>query len=136
MARPRKTLPPGSRDMLLALAKSGTLKESHAAAHLGISLAEFRRLLKNNEDAAELWAECLAVERDELLDKLHTLAKGGDRAAIQFLLAARHGMSDKAPEKGPGDRVQIVFQLPGAMTAEQYQKAVTIPQAMIEAAGE
>lgn len=127
MGRPRRTLPPGSRDMLLSLAKSGTLKESAAAQHLGISMTEFRRLLRDNEQAKEIWSEALATERDELLGKLHDLAKGGDRAAIQFLLSARHGMSDKTPPPS-SDRVTVVFNLPQAMTPEQYAKALTVKQ--------
>lgn len=118
MARPYEKLPPGSRDALLSMARNG-LRESTAATALGIPLHEFRRVIKKNPDAKALWEEALSVERDALLDSLFNRAVEGDTKAAQYLLAARHGMSEKAPEPAH-ERVNITFQLPAALTNEQY----------------
>ena len=55
----------------------------------------------------------------------NTAKREGDSKAAQFLLAARHGLSDKAPEQG-GERVNITFQLPAAMDPSEYLRAVQV----------
>lgn len=123
MARPYEKLPPGSRDALLSMARDG-LRESTAATALGIPLNEFRRVIKKNPDAKALWEEALSVERDALLNSLFNRAIEGDSKAAQYLLAARHGMSEKAPEPA-NERVHITFQLPAALSPDQYSRLVT-----------
>jgi len=86
MARPRKRLPPGARDMLMRMAGDG-IREGKAAEALGLSLREFRRLIEENEDARDLWGDCLSVERDRLLDAVFTRATEGDVNAARLLLA-------------------------------------------------
>lgn len=122
MARPFEKLPPGSRDALLAMARQG-LKESTAASALGVPLHEFRRVIAKNPEAKALWQEALSVERDALLNALFNKAMEGDSKSAQFLLAARHGMSEKQTET-PGERVNITFQLPAALSPDQYSKLV------------
>ena len=128
MARPFEKLPPGSRDALLAMAGNG-LKESTAATALGVPLGEFRRVISKNPEAKALWQEALSVERDALIHALFNRAIEGDTRAAQFLLSARHGMSEKQIES-QGDRVNITFQLPAAMSPDQYTQLVnpTPPQ--------
>lgn len=122
MARPFEKLPPGSRDALLAMAKNG-LKESTAATALGVPLNEFRRVIAKNPEAKALWAEAMSVERDVLISALFNKAMEGDSKSAQFLLAARHGMSEKQTET-PGERINITFQLPAALSPDQYTKLV------------
>lgn len=122
MARPFEKLPPGSRDALLSMAGNG-LKESTAATALGMPLHEFRRVIRKNPDAKALWQEALSIERDALIGALFNRAMEGDTKAAQFLLAARHGMTEKQVEQ-PGERVNITFQLPAALNPEQYAKLV------------
>jgi hypothetical protein len=122
MARPFEKLPPGSRDALLAMAGNG-LKESTAAKALGVPLNEFRRVISKNPEAKALWQEALSVERDALINALFNRAIEGDTKAAQFLLSARHGMSEKHTES-LGDRVNITFQLPAALSPDQYTKLV------------
>lgn len=122
MARPFEKLPPGSRDALLAMAGNG-LKESTAALALGVPLNEFRRVISKNPEAKALWQEALSVERDALINALFNRAIEGDTKAAQFLLSARHGMSEKQTES-LGDRVNITFQLPAALSPDQYTKLV------------
>lgn len=123
MARPFEKLPPGSRDALLSMAGHG-LKESTAAQALGMPLHEFRKVIKKNPDARALWQEALSVERDALIGALFNRAIEGDTKAAQFLLSARHGMSEKQPDQ-LGDRVNITFQLPAALNPEQYAKLIS-----------
>ena len=122
MARPFERLPPGSRDALLSMASNG-LKESTAAKALGVPLHEFRRVITKNPEGKALWQEALSVERDALIGVLFNRAIEGDTKAAQFLLAARHGMTEKQVEQG-GDRVNITFQLPAALNPEQYAKLI------------
>ena len=122
MPRPREKLPPGAREYLMKMAGNG-LRESKAAAVLGLKLKDFRRIIAHNPDAKDLWLDALAIERDRLLDALYDRALEGDSKAAQFLLAARHGLSDKTPQTA-GERVNITFQLPAAMDASEYLKAL------------
>lgn len=124
MARPFERLPPGSRDALLAMASQG-LKESTAATALGVPLKDFRRVITKNPEAKALWQEAMSVERDALIGALFSRAIEGDTKAAQFLLAARHGMSERQVDT-PGERVSIVFQLPAALNPEQYAKLVQL----------
>lgn len=122
MARPFEKLPPGSRDALLSMARNG-LRESTAATALGMPLSEFKRVITKNPEAKALWQEALSVERDALLNALFNKAMEGDSKSAQFLLAARHGMSEKQTES-TAERVNITFQLPAALSPDQYTKLV------------
>lgn len=124
MARPYEKLPPGAKSHLEAMASNGLLSESAAATALGMPLSELRKVLKSHKPSAEIWENALSIERDRLLEAQYAKALDGDIKAGQYLLATRHGMSEKNSESTPADRVNIVFQLPGAMTPEQYSKLV------------
>lgn len=129
MGRPWASLPPGARDCLLAMASTTGLKESVAAAALGVPLKDFRRIIAKDERSKMIWDEALATERDVLLGAMFAKAKEGDQKAAAFLLASRHGMSERTPESTGAGRVNITFQLPAALPPEQYAKLVTESQA-------
>jgi hypothetical protein len=101
------------------------LRESTAAKALGMRLLDFRNVIRNNEYARDLWEDAKAIERDKLLDTLYNRAIEGDSKAAQFLLAARHGLTDKTPDSA-GERVHITFQLPAAMDPEKYLEALQV----------
>ena len=123
MARPWTRLPPGARDALEAMAATSGLKESTAAAALGMPLREFRRVIRKHEESREIWEDALSVERDALLSRMWNKAQEGDVNATKFLLSARHGMSEQRPEKAERG-VHITFQLPAAMDPAKYIEAI------------
>lgn len=133
MARPYAKLPPGAKAHLESMAANGLLSESAAATSLGMPLHEFRRVIKEHEASKEIWDNALSIERDELFKNLYAKSKDGDVKATNSLLAMRHGLTEKAAEQNPTDRVSITFQLPAALSPEQYTKLVTpTPPALTE----
>jgi hypothetical protein len=130
MARPFEKLPAGAKNHLEAMAATGLLSESAAATALGMPLSEFRRVIGEHKPSTAIWDNALAVERDQLLKALYNKAVEGDTKAAQTLLAVRHGMSEKAPQ-GNSERVSVVFNLPAAMDAAEYAKAVRVEQERI-----
>ncbi|WP_417522346.1 hypothetical protein [Marinobacter sp.] len=127
MARPFEKLPAGAKNHLEAMAANGLLSESAAATALGMPLDQFRKVIANHKPSKEIWDNALAVERDQLLSALYDRAVGGDTKAAQTLLATRHGMSEKQPQ-GSSERVSVVFNLPAAMDAAEYAKAIRVEQ--------
>ena len=127
MARPFEKLPAGAKNHLEAMAATGLLSESAAATALGMPLSEFRRVIGEHKPSTAIWDNALAVERDQLLKALYNKAVEGDTKAAQTLLAVRHGMSEKQPQ-GDSGRVSVVFNLPQAMDAAEYMKAVKVEQ--------
>ena len=75
--------------------------------------------------ARALWQQALSVERDALIGALFNRAIEGDTKAAQFLLAARHGITEKQADQF-GERVNITFQLPAALNQEQYSKLMQV----------
>ena len=130
MARPFEKLPAGAKTHLEAMATNGLLSESAAATALGMPLNEFRRVIGEHKPSKEIWDVALAVERDQLLAAMYDRAIEGDTKAAQTLLAVRHGMSEKQPQ-GNSERVSVVFNLPAAMDAAEYAKAVRVEQERI-----
>ncbi len=59
-------------------------------------------------------------ERQSLHNALYSKAMNGDGPSAMFLLKARHGYRE-GDQREEGNRVAITFNLPGAMTAEQYK---------------
>ena len=127
MARPFEKLPAGAKNHLESMAATGLLSESAAATALGMPLNEFRRVIGEHKPSKEIWDVALAVERDQLLAAMYDRAIEGDTKAAQTLLAVRHGMSEKQPQ-GNSERVSVVFNLPAAMDASEYMKAVKVEQ--------
>lgn len=123
MGRPFERLPPGAKAHLEAMAASGLLSESAAATALGMPLDQFRRVIRDEPKSKAIWDTAMAIERDRLLDALFKQAVGGDVKAAQTLLAVRHGITEKAPERGSGG-VSITFQLPAALDPSAYLKTI------------
>jgi hypothetical protein len=86
-------------------------------------LKVFRRILRDDEDAAALWSEALAVERDAILAKMYQLAQEGDTKAATFMLAARHNMRERGDEGGDSG-ARVVISLPGSMSEAQYRRII------------
>ncbi len=127
MARPFEKLPAGAKNHLESMAANGLLSESAAATALGMPLDQLRKVITEHGPSKEIWANALAVERDQLLSALYNKATEGDVKAAQTLLAVRHGMSEKQP-KGSSERVSVVFNLPQALDPAEYMKAVRVEQ--------
>jgi hypothetical protein len=123
MARPYEKLPPGAKSHLQATAAAGLLSESAAATALGMPLDQFRKVIQEHAPSREIWENCLAIERDNILAALYDKAVSGDAGAARTLLAIRHNLSEKQPQ-GAQQGVQVVFNLPAAMSMEDYKKAV------------
>ena len=130
MARPFEELPGGAKNHLESMAATGLLSESAAATALGMPLDQFRTVIAEHKPSTAIWDNALAVERDQLLAALYNKAVEGDTKAAQTLLAVRHGMSEKQPQ-GDSGRVSVVFNLPAAMDAAEYMKAVKVEQERI-----
>jgi len=130
MARPFEKLPAGAKNHLESMAATGLLSESAAARALGMPLDQFRTVIAEHKPSTAIWDNALAVERDQLLGALYNKAVEGDTKAAQTLLAVRHGMSEKQPQ-GDSGRVSVVFNLPAAMDAAEYMKAVKVEQERI-----
>ena len=128
MARPRRHLPPGARDFIMSVAESGALQETKVARGLGLSLDNLRRIVREDEHAAALWREAMAVERDAIIQRQYERAMEGDSRAATFLLAARHGLREQdggdAGQKGGN----ITIQLPGSMTEAQWRRMLQVEQ--------
>jgi len=114
----------------MAQAESGALKETTVARGLGLSLQVFRRVLRDDPDARALWDEALAVERDTIIQRMHTLAMEGDQKAAQFLLAARHGLRERNEDNGDSGG-RVVIQLPGSMSESQYERMIQADKARL-----
>ena len=134
MPRPRKHLPAGAREFIMAQAESGALQETKAARGLGLSLDKFRRIIRDDPDAAALWREALAVERDALVKRLYERAQEGDVKAASYLLAARHGLRE-ADGGDAGQRSSVVISLPAAASERDWRRIVQADQAQPALAG-
>ncbi len=125
MPRPRKYLPPGAREYILAAAEDNALAETKICRALGMGFRAWRRILAEDADAGALWAEALAIERDAIVGKLFDRAMEGDVQAARFMLGARHGLREQG---GTGDatRSSVTINLPGSMSAKQYERLITV----------
>ena len=126
MPRPFEKLPPGASTYLYSIAASGTgLTESKAAIGLGIPLDQFKRILRDHPPSKRLWDSAMAVERESLFTRMFEASAAGDLKATQFLLAARHGVTEKAETaQAP---VNISLRLPGSFPMEQWEKILHQP---------
>lgn len=125
MGRHYENLPKGARTHLEAMAHNGLLSETIAAQALGMPLRDFRKVIRENPDAAGIWNDALAIERDNLLKALYDRAADGDTKAAQTLLAVRHGLNEKTPQR-PSETVSVNIHLPASMDAEKYLEAIRV----------
>ncbi|WP_184947786.1 hypothetical protein [Salinisphaera orenii] len=92
---------------------------------LGLSYKVWKRILRDDEDAQALWEEAKAIERDAVVAKMYALAMEGDVSAARFILASRHGLSEKGDTAG-AERSSVTINLPGSMSARQYERLVSV----------
>lgn len=123
MARPRKRLPPGSREIIIAMAREGALTETNIARNLGMTYPTWKRIRDENDDAHDLWLEAKAIARDRIIEKMRDLALEGDTNAAMFLLRALHDVSEKTPDTG--DTMNVIVKLPASMPREEYAKVIS-----------
>lgn len=129
MARPRKTLPPDGLKIIRELASKG-VKETEVAKALGLTFKTWKRIREENPEAKAAWEEAKAEEHDALVGVLYEKAIKGDSTAAMFLLKSRHGYRDHGPtEGGDSARVNLVFNLPAPLNADQYAKLVEVQPA-------
>jgi hypothetical protein len=108
------------RDQIVALASTGFSKQGIAKSYC-VSLATLNRWLEEDDMLAEAFANGRENERQSLHNSLYFAAlEKGNVAAAMFLLKARHGYKE-GDQKDESNRVSITFNLPGAMTPEQYK---------------
>jgi hypothetical protein len=108
------------RDQISALASTGFSKQG-VARHFGVTLPTFNRWLEEDDVLAEAFAVGREQERQSLHNVLYRLAVDEkDKVSAMFLLKARHGYKE-GDQQESANRVSITFNLPGAMTAEQYK---------------
>ena len=124
MGRPFVQLPRGARQHLEAMAAHGLLSESAAATALGMPLAALRNVIADHAPSKRIWEDALSIERDALLQALYSKAVEGDTRAAQTLLAVRHGLTERQPQQAAQAGVQVVFNLPAAMTPEAYAEMI------------
>lgn len=130
----RKDAPEFLAPQILALASTGFSKLG-IARHFSVSLPTFNRWLEENAEAEDAYRQGLESERKALHNVLYKLAVDEKHpSSAMFLLKARHGYRE-GDQSDQSNRVSVTFNLPGAMTADQYKtlEAVAQPKKRIEA---
>lgn len=94
------------------------------ASRLGTTYKTFQRWLDEDVELQEAFNAGREKEHHALFNALFTQAttKGNTTAAI-FLLKARHGYRE-GDQSDQANKVQINFQLPGAMPIAQFENAL------------
>ncbi len=122
---PRPNTPPATaRDDIRALAATGFSKRG-IAAHFCVSLHTLQRWLDEDEGLQESFTVGRDQERYALHNALYRKAMNGDGPAAMFLLKARHGYRE-GDQADQANRVQITFNLPGALKADEYANGKVI----------
>jgi hypothetical protein len=116
----RKNAPSGCAAETRALAATGNSVRG-IAAYFGTSVDTFNRWMDEDAELAEAFANGRENERMTLHNSLFVAAtQKANATAAMFLLKARHGYRE-GDQSEQSNRVQIVFNLPGAMTAAEYK---------------
>jgi hypothetical protein len=103
-----------------ALASTGFSKRG-IARHFAVSLATLNRWLDEDAEASEAFLNGREHERQALHNMLYKLAmEDKDKVSAMFLLKARHGYRE-GDQQDQANKVSVTFNLPGAMTADQYK---------------
>jgi hypothetical protein len=116
----RKDPPVFADVQVRALASTGFSKRG-IASHFGVSEATFTRWLDEDPDLSDAFANGREHERQTLHNVLYRLAvEEKDKISAMFLLKARHGYRE-GDQSEQSNRVAITFNLPGALSADQYR---------------
>jgi hypothetical protein len=89
------------------------------ARGLNVSPDTLARWRADHEAVAQALEAGRAAEHELLLTRLMKKAMDGDTVALLFLLKTRHGYRE-GEQLASGNRVSIIFSLPGAMKPEQF----------------
>ncbi len=112
--RPRLESPPDTAQRVRELAVEGHNKLS-VANMLGVSMTVFRRWLDEHKDIAEQYELGRGHQEYSLSAMLYRKAMNGSEISAMFLLKARFGWREGEQQDAGASRVNITFQLPGAL---------------------
>lgn len=94
------------------------------AAGLGVAQDTFRKWLDDSPELQEAFDNGREKERYALHNMLYRQAiEKGNSTAAMFLLKSRHGYRE-GDQSETGNKVQINFQLPGALSMEEFSMKV------------
>ena len=116
--RPRKEPPAGAVDIIRDAAARGASKMGIAMA-LGANVTVLARWLDEHPEFQEALDHGREKERHVLHTVLYDAAVKGNIVAAMFILKCKFGWRE-GDQAEQGNRVSINFQLPGALTPEQY----------------
>ena len=120
LGKPPKPIPADAAVRIEALAADG-FSVVGVAKGLGVSKNTLSKWYDTNPELKDAFDRGREVERHTLHNMLYRQAmEGGNATAAMFLLKARHGYREGA-EVDAGNHVNIVFQLPGAMTMDSFK---------------
>jgi len=114
-----------------------------AAKSLGVSRSTFQGWLKTYPEIAAAFGEAKGQEHDALVDKLMRAGLGElneeeqvNIVALIVALKMRHGYRDAGNESRVGtmNNTQIVINMPGAKSREDYMRSITAPSEDAEVA--
>jgi hypothetical protein len=112
--RPRKEPPPDAALRIRELASEGH-SQIGIANMLGVSEETLRRWMRELPELKEQYDLGRERERLVLTNVLYQKALAGDAISAMFLLKSRHGYKEGEHPEASGGRVNITFQLPGAL---------------------
>ncbi len=124
IGRPRKQPPLDCALRIQKLAAEGRPKKGIASV-LGVDQETLARWIEENPQLEEAFEAGREHERNELHQLLMRDARDGGKPNINaiFLLKSRHGYKENDPADA-GNRINIVFNLPGPMSREEFMKTV------------
>jgi transposase len=126
--RPEKQPSPDAAQ-LITLAAAKYPKMKLVARKAGVSVDTFRRWLKEHRELAEAFEAGKADHEMSLIDTLDRDAKDGEKPNINAIVLGKvfHGWREGDQGEQPS-RINITFNLPGAMTREHFEKSVVATQ--------
>jgi hypothetical protein len=111
--------PDGAADDIRLLASTGFSKIG-IAEHFGVSLSTLNRWLDDDDALQDAFTFGRDAERYTLHNALYRKACNGDSVAAMFLLKSRHGYRE-GDQQDQANKVSITFNLPGAVSADEYK---------------
>jgi hypothetical protein len=126
VGKPEKRPPPNAAERIERLAADGCTSIVDLAAALRVDRGTLRRWLLEDESLQLAFAIGREKERDELHRILIRDARDGEKPNVNamFLLKARHGYREGEPADSGIPRVSVTFNLPGAMSRDDFLKTV------------